>query len=270
MNNVVIVPVYKDQPNESEKLSLQQCLRVLHQYPIVLVCPQELDLSAYRQLYEENNVELKCEFFDGSYFESVSGYNRLLLSKQFYERFEKSDYMLIYQLDAFVFRDELDLWSSKKYDYIGAPWMKSDGNPDPENSGNGGFSLRNIKSHLELFDYKGKLLTFKGICCVHRYRGPVRKLIYILLGLLKKYNSVSYFTEKNIANEDVFFASLKYRKQAAFRIPPPEVAMKFAFEANSSLLFELNGRELPFGCHGWENGDNLTFWRSFIQRNAEK
>jgi hypothetical protein len=39
-------------------------------------------------------------------------------SKQFYERFVAYDYMLIYQLDAYVFKDELDDWSAKGYDLL--------------------------------------------------------------------------------------------------------------------------------------------------------
>ena len=31
--------------------------------------------------------------------------------------------MLIYQLDAYVFKDELLNWANKGYDYIGAPWL---------------------------------------------------------------------------------------------------------------------------------------------------
>ena len=32
--------------------------------------------------------------------------------------------MLIYQLDAFVFQDDLAYWCQQNYDYIGAPWLR--------------------------------------------------------------------------------------------------------------------------------------------------
>ncbi len=31
--------------------------------------------------------------------------------------------MLIYQLDAYVFKGEWLFWANQEYDYIGAPWI---------------------------------------------------------------------------------------------------------------------------------------------------
>ncbi|WAC01876.1 DUF5672 family protein [Lacinutrix neustonica] len=108
------------------------------------------------------NGKIRSEVFPKHYFETVYGYNSLMLSDAFYERFLNFKYLLIYQLDAFVFKNELLQWCEKDYDYIGAPWIAS---PDTLlkkmlsifNSkrkrerqkiffkvGNGGFSLRNI------------------------------------------------------------------------------------------------------------------------------
>jgi len=44
-----------------------------------------------------------------------------MMSPAFYDAFKAFDYILIYQLDAFVFRDELEYFCSLGYDYIGAP-----------------------------------------------------------------------------------------------------------------------------------------------------
>ena len=65
------------------------------------------------------------ETFDPAYFTSIQGYNRLLLSTEFYQRFLGSAYLLICQLDVFVFRDELAGWVARGYDYVGAPWVSS-------------------------------------------------------------------------------------------------------------------------------------------------
>ena len=46
-----------------------------------------------------------------------------------------------------------------------------------------------------------------------------------------------------------------------FTVPTPEEACDFAFEREPRFLYELNGRKLPFGCHGWEKYDP-EFWRS--------
>lgn len=44
-----------------------------------------------------------------------------MLEADFYRRFGKYKYMLIYQLDAFVFSDKLLDFCEMGYDYIGAP-----------------------------------------------------------------------------------------------------------------------------------------------------
>lgn len=44
-----------------------------------------------------------------------------MLSAEFYDRFAAYEYVLIYQLDAFVFADRLAEFCQMGYDYIGAP-----------------------------------------------------------------------------------------------------------------------------------------------------
>ena len=48
----------------------------------------------------------------------------LMLSPFFYESFLDFKYVLIHQLDVFIFKDELNYWCNQNYDYIGAPWFK--------------------------------------------------------------------------------------------------------------------------------------------------
>ena len=48
-------------------------------------------------------------------------YSDYVLSSEFYDTFKAYDYMLLYQLDAFVFEDRLMEFWELKYDYIGAP-----------------------------------------------------------------------------------------------------------------------------------------------------
>ena len=40
--------------------------------------------------------------------------------------------------------------------------------------------------------------------------------------------------------------------------------MSFAFEARPRTLYEMNGRQLPFGCHAWFRYD-LAFWKPFVE-----
>lgn len=265
MKNVVVIPVYKVQPTENELCSLRQCLRILGSHDIRLIAPEGLDLQVYRYTFETFQLPLVVEMFQPTYFANISGYNKLMLSKDFYTHFADWEYMLIYQLDAWVFRDELDAWCEKGYDYIGAPWMKLNGQLDEVNCGNGGFSLRRIPAFIELFDHTGKLWGYRGLACWYRYRGPIRRRLLILIGLLLGYrNRLSDFIDKGDENEDLFWAALKYKRGKSFRMPLSKEAMLFAFEESPSMLFERTNHSLPFGCHAWKKYEYKSFWERFL------
>jgi hypothetical protein len=63
--------------------------------------------------------------------------------------------------------------------------------------------------------------------------------------------------------EDKFWSNDAPRIVSDFRIPPPEIAIAFAFESEPRFCFEQNGGRLPFGCHKWEAHDP-TFWAPYI------
>ncbi|HRS68445.1 MAG TPA: DUF5672 family protein, partial [Paludibacteraceae bacterium] len=115
----VIIPIYENDLNADEQRSLKQCYNILSAHPIVFVKPESLDISSWLNLYPFCTVTS----FDDHFFESIAGYNELMLSRQFYERFLDTEYILIYQLDAYVFKDALMEWVNKGYDYVGAPWL---------------------------------------------------------------------------------------------------------------------------------------------------
>lgn len=262
--NIVVIPVYKEALDGNEYKSLRQCLKVLHKHRICLVGPKGLDYSIYEDVFLECKVELNIETFDPAFFESIRGYNRLMLCEDFYKRFAGYEYMLIYQLDAYVFRDELDYWCDKGYDYVGAPWMKLNGKLDVENAGNGGFSLRRISSFVSLFSHKGRLLTLKGLCCLHRYRGPLHKPFCVLSGLFGKNNHLEDFLDGWL-NEDLLYVTLKHKRGGYFWIPNSLEAMFFSFEGSPSMLFEMTGGKLPFGCHAWNKNEYEQFWKKYIR-----
>jgi len=228
----IVIPVYKNTLNENEAKSLAQCKKVLHQYPIIFVAPKSLDAEF---LTNDDQVER----FDDAYFKSPKTYNKLLINPLFYERFIAYEFMLIHQLDAYVFKDELEKWCDKGYDYIGAPKLKlkflKEENPfimpifEPILF-NGGFSLRRIK--------------------------PIIKF-------LKVYNT---FIPAWPANEDSLFSI--YHKRAfplrfMLKLPTWKEGLSFAFEKNPQISYGLQGESLPFGCHAWEKY-NPSFWKKFI------
>lgn len=222
----VVIPMYKERLTDLEKISLHQCLATLKRYDIILAVPDKLSA----QFFFDTMIH-RVERFDNAYFESVKTYNCLMLTKEFYERFIDYKYILVYQLDAFVFSDKLECFCNMDYDYIGAPWLYGmfrfiDCEHNVWYVGNGGFSLRKTESFIKLLDERGSLAS-----C-------------------------------NRDAEDVFFASMS---DSNFKVAPPEVAMKFSIETDVRKCYEKNNKQLPFGCHAWERYD-IEFWKPYIEK----
>lgn len=43
----------------------------------------------------------------------IAGYNQMMLSREFYQLFNDTEYLLICHTDAWIFRDELEDWCKK-------------------------------------------------------------------------------------------------------------------------------------------------------------
>lgn len=252
----IVIPVYKDCIDRYEELSFRQCLKVLYRYPIFLLTHEHLDTSVYDNIAKDNNVKLDRSFFADEYFGSIAGYNSLLKSKQFYNAFEAFRYILIYQLDAFVFKDELEYWCKQGYDYIGAPWMVNDSGDMMDKSmwtvGNGGFSLRKISHCLKVLSWKGPVMKYTGL-----------KYLPYKLGWK---NNIGYF-KKSKLNEDGLFSGLLTPSYIHYNVPSPEKAAHFAFERFPTFLYDMCGRQLPFGCHAFLKFEYNEFWKQFIEKD---
>ena len=74
-------------------------------------------------------------------------YSGLMKQPEYYEHFSNWSHVLVYQTDALLLRKIDDIYF--EYDYIGAPWIESN-QWCRYNAGNGGFSLRNIKSTIRV------------------------------------------------------------------------------------------------------------------------
>ena len=123
INIIIVIPVFRPTLSSDEKASLRQCLKVLGpHHDVALVCPDSLDTAAYDGAAAE---KLRTERFKDSFFEGIEGYNSLMMSHTFYNRFSNYDWMLVYQLDAWIFEDRLEEWCRKGYDYVGAPWFEN-------------------------------------------------------------------------------------------------------------------------------------------------
>src|SRR5690606_37977430 len=121
---VIVIPLFQTTLQDFEQKSLDQCFKVFSAWPVCFVSPEGLDLS---EIVQRIAKPVDVAYFPKDYFQSVSDYNRLMTFTGFYKKFEAYDFMLLYQLDAFVFEDWLVEWCRKGYDYIGAPAFHAEG-----------------------------------------------------------------------------------------------------------------------------------------------
>lgn len=259
----IVIPIYKTQLSAYENIALTQCKTVLGSHPVIFVKPYSLNIDSLMADTGFSSIS-----FEDHYFKSVHGYNELLMAEGFYKSFIDYDFILIYQLDAFVFSDQLDYWCNAGYDYIGAPWLRlkgyknifdelftkakhylymrydakyPDGMPkigkQIENRvGNGGFSLRRVDKFLQ-YSIQYKTLIDHYITLRHPW-----------------------------FNEDIFWSIALNRKKETIKRPGIKKAVKFAIETNPQRAFKLNKNQLPFGCHAWDK--NVDFWRGKFKQQG--
>lgn len=257
---VVVIPIYCPDLSDDESVALKQCVTVLKEYSLVIVKPENLNVNFILSGYPE----LRVEAFPDECFSSLRAYNKLVLSEAFYLRFQMYQYMLIYQLDAYVFRDELLFWAKKGYDYIGAPWLPPNHellkkrkrrklllmyalyslvNSEKRKTkracnyqvGNGGFSLRKITKMLKVVRFYRKKIDF-------------------------------YMDDnKDFYPEDVFLLLELTSWRCRLCKPGFKKALKFSMEENPAWGYRYNGCKLPFGCHDWNHINYAPFWRQFIK-----
>jgi hypothetical protein len=278
----IVIPIYQAHPEKAELASLRQCIKVLKNYPVFFVTHKNLDCSVYDTICRESGIVFSYKYFSTLYFNNLHGYNAFMLSKHFYEQFAEYTYMLIYQLDAYVFSDELEFWCGQQYDYIGAPWLKegeTGGNPVLKSIpvGNGGFSLRRVAKFIALCSIKiQRLKIIWLIRAVHENLVKKSKknycylipclFLHILIKILIKVCILSEY-DRDDYNEDVVFSKNIMNNG---NIPDHTIARCFAFEYYPEYLFQLNNEKLPFGCHKWGTYYNYQFWKKYIHEPLAK
>ena len=159
-----------------------------------------------------------------------------MLLSNFYETFLECEYILIYQLDAFVFSDKLKYFCSLGYDYIGAAWPYMWGTTVRKavenkniilHSGNGGLCLRKVRSCYNLLQ------------------------------------NHEILAENWTSPEDCFFAYCGIRQDIDFKNAPVNVAYSFSAEFMPERVTRKNGGELPFGCHAFYRFSADFYFRTF-------
>ncbi|MCH9644234.1 MAG: hypothetical protein K0U29_05430 [Gammaproteobacteria bacterium] len=165
----VVVPQHKADLDPEEALSLSYLRKYLSNYDCYLVHPKGLEFK-----WDTSGLQLMP--LSKRRFQNYHYYNLTCLDTRFYGYFCEYDYILIYQTDACVFKDELQHWCQQGYSFLGGPWAerrfpklitksinslsKSLFSRNIKYSrflmkkgrynGNGGFSLRNVDDFIRL------------------------------------------------------------------------------------------------------------------------
>ncbi len=255
-NVIITIPIYTTNLSKQEWASIAQCFKILNNYTICYIKPEDLDISPISEKYNADYIET----FPNHFFAGISGYNRLMLSPTFYNRFKKWKYIFIYQTDAWVFCDKLEEWCEKNYDYIGAPWI-----PKKKYS----------QAYYKIY------VAFKTIFC-KLFSQPNYNRLYYKVGnggvslrnsqkfaveaakREKEINSLMSKKAKDFYNEDVYWSITINEKEIVMKIPKWDEALNFSFDKNPEESLEMNKGVLPFCCHGWTKAKMFTFWKKYI------
>lgn len=250
----VVIPVYRTDMSPLAVASLRNTFEKLSSWPVTLVVPHGLDVSPLRRLLPAFDTACVSDEWLGVK-NGIAGYNAMMLDRGFYDMFADSEYILVCHTDAWIFRDELELWCDRGWDCVAAPWVgrrvyelpvvaqvsklnrwiaARRGRPVRADIygkvGNGGLSLRRVEA-------------FAAAC--DRYADTAAMFLS---------------QRHHLYNEDVFWATVP----DGFRYPSQAEALRFSFDTHPAYCYRLCGGRLPFGCHSWSKRRMFGFWKNII------
>jgi hypothetical protein len=263
---VVVIPAYREHLSTVDRHALRQHAAFLAGYPVRVVAPEGLRLPAPLDGYP-------VERFAPAYFAGISGYNALMLSPEFYRRFERFRHLLVYQLDAIVLCDRLQEFCTLDYDYIGAPWFHDPERPESGLflAGNGGLSLGRIEAFQRVLQSPRYTTGWPALNVLRILRSrflvgwsaPRARLIARLKVARRARHGVGRYLATTRWNEDSFWSTTAQVFLPDYRPAPAAVGLDFAFERHPRSCHALNGGQLPFGVHAWDRYDP-DFWRPHL------
>ena len=227
-------------------------MKVLSSHKFVLLFPDNLDFSSIKNLIDVSSCDIK--FVSGDWLgkkKGVEGYNKMMMSKYFYKLFSDTEYILICQTDAFIFRDELIDWCNAGYDYIGAPWVNKDF-----------YSSFYVKAYLWAFKFlRGSKTTILRQDLFNKVGNgglSLRKVDRCIEACKLNKRIIKKFAMRkhNLYNEDVFWALIP----SDFKYPSVDKALEFSIDSKPDLCFARNKNRTPFGCHGLAHHVSYDFW----------
>lgn len=265
-NACILVFSHKPVLEDFERISLRQCQRTLQHQEMFLVHPVGMDIEEHISLAPS----LKPFPIPKHWLQNIYSYNRLKVSPFLYDKFRDFQFLLTYELDAFVFRDELAYWCKQGFDYIGAPWFEGwvDARPGAKfiGVGNSGFSLRSVTAcqhvlrrlspALQLMDLFGAFTSGAKVSFPQRI---ARKFCVMIYG-----PAINRILDPYFCREDTFWGRDAPKLCPIFNVAPLEAAQRFSWEGNATGLFASSGGTLPFGCHAWHKTEMKQHVANFL------
>lgn len=240
----VIVPILNPQINPTEEKLLHHCLETLSNYPLIFVTYEGADLS----IIKEHNENIDVVQFPKTYFQTRQDLSRLLLTEDFYERFNWSDFLLIHELNSWIVKDELYYWCKQGYDYLrAAPAYAA------ENNRNESIVARIIGLKEPEKQAIGHAYADNGL-----YLCRIERMVQTLKS--KKREAYHYRHNDSLANADsVFWEIEANRFWPNLRKPSPVVQHYFAKNAPDLA----SGENLPFALTGISRNNihNLSYFQ---------
>src|SRR3989344_3488824 len=259
---VILIPTHRPNLIETDMISLAHLKKHLGKYDICFVIPKKISGDTFK------SIGYRIKKVNNNFFGTLRRVNESLLNKEFYENFKDYEYLLLYQLDAIILSNQLEMWLKSGYDFIAAPWFRpiighlTHQIGQGVSGGNGGFSLRNIQKSIEVLSKVEKLAKRNS---KNHY---TRRLWFWLAVLTGKSHKIwlNAPADNYPFNEDGFWSYEAPKYLNSFKVAPFSEALKFSFERYPKKCFELNGHKLPFGAHAWEKYDK-DFWLGVLFDN---
>ena len=164
----------------------------------------------------------------------VNQYSDILTTISFWENLQ-GDYILIYQEDSCIFKDNIEEFLC--FDYIGAPWPKTQ-NDNLNSVGNGGFSLRNRMKMIETINYiKPKDMIYNSSTLQYMKNVKItfppedvyfsKALIDFKIGKVADYNTALRFSTESIFNPNSFGGHNFWLKNNKLDVLDEKLIIKF-------------------------------------------
>ena len=259
----VVLPLHVETLDHQGSIALSSLRRHLPETPRYLVTPETLrpnfDVADFRR------IDL-----DPGWFVSRDSYNRLMLTPEFYRRFEDFEYVLIYQLDCVLFRSDLLAWCERGYSYLGAPWLRHrlfSGKRYPKAVDNGGLSLRRVQDCLAVLGCRDCAVMPRSRTAWRHFLGikHARHLMRLVRDLRSSAGATGGVAACFQRPEDEFWSYYAPQLWPEFQLPDPVEAVDFAIESGAEEMVALNGGRLPFGAHAWALHD-AAFWHEHLPK----